>query len=293
MSSPSGMPHGAVVGTASNGVIGYNCNYKRIEPDADGQPYDHLNYVKDARGKLQYSGDKWQCVEYARRTWISQLDVYLPNTPRACDIWDRKFVKRLSDGGRVKLNMFTSGVTTKPPAVNDLIIWKRTEEQPVGHVAVVSEVTDTFLRVAEQNADNDRLWPGGHWAREFRLSRDASSGVYTLHDDEDPLFGWVRADLSTVAPPLPWSLPEEDITSADGSYGAFHALPLALASPPCHCSIAPVFERAVCPRAPLACSHVTAPQGRAQPSACKSSSASVQTASTANSPTWPSPPSST
>lgn len=238
MSEPAAMPHGVVVGTASNGVVGYNCNYKNITPSSDGAPYDHLSYVKDARGNLQYSGDKWQCVEYARRTWISQLDVYLPNTARACDIWDRKFVKRLSDGGRVKLNMFTSGVTTKPPAVNDLIIWKRTEEQPVGHVAVVSEVTDTFLRVAEQNADNDRLWPGGHWAREFRLSRDASSGIYTLHDDEDPLFGWVRADLNTVAPPLPWSLPEEDVTSADGSYGEFRALHsllhlhLPLAPPP-------------------------------------------------------------
>ncbi len=50
-------------GTASSGVVGYNCNYKRIVAGADGLPYDHLSYVKDARGKLIYSGDKWQCVE--------------------------------------------------------------------------------------------------------------------------------------------------------------------------------------------------------------------------------------
>lgn len=223
MSSPAGMPHGAVLGTASSSVIGYNCNYKHITPSADGLPYDHLSYVRDIRGKLQYSGDKWQCVEYARRTWISQLDVWLPNTAKASDIWDRKFVKRLSDGARVKLNMYSSGVTTKRPAVNDLIIWKKTEEQPVGHVAVVAEVSDSHLRVAEQNADNDVMWPGGHWAREFPLSRDPSTGVYTLHDAEDPLFGWVRADLGAVAPPLPWNPPEEDITSVDGLYGMFHA----------------------------------------------------------------------
>ena len=146
--------------------------------------------------------------------------MWLPNTAKASDIWDRKFVKRLSDCSRVKLNMFTSGVTTKPPAVNDLIIWKLTAAQPVGHVAVVAEVTETYVRVAEQNADNDQLWPGGHWSREFPLSRDSSTGVYTLHDAEDPLFGWVRADLDTVAPPLPWTPPEEDITSVDGLYGA-------------------------------------------------------------------------
>ena len=83
------MPHGTVVGTASNGVTAYNCNYKHLLPAADGEPYDHLNYVRDSRGKLQYSGDKWQCVEYARRTWIAQLGVYLPNSPRACDLWER------------------------------------------------------------------------------------------------------------------------------------------------------------------------------------------------------------
>jgi hypothetical protein len=223
MSVSVGMPHGAVVGTASNGVVGYNCNYKHIAAASDGAAYDHLSYVKDTRGRLHYSGDKWQCVEYARRTWISQLDVLLPNTAKASDIWDRKFVKRLSDGARVKLNMFTSGITTKRPAVNDLIIWKLTDAEPVGHVAVVAEVTDTHVRVAEQNSDNDRLWPGGHWAREFPLSCDPSTGVYTLHDAEDPLFGWVRADVGSVAPPLPWNAPEEDITSVDGSYGTSRA----------------------------------------------------------------------
>jgi hypothetical protein len=53
----------ATTGTASSGVVGYNCNYKRIAVGADGLPYDHLSYVQDARGKLIYSGDKWQCVE--------------------------------------------------------------------------------------------------------------------------------------------------------------------------------------------------------------------------------------
>jgi hypothetical protein len=212
-----GMPHGFVLGTASNGVIGYNCNYQHILPG--DKSYDQLNYVKDARGKLQYSGDKWQCVEYARRTWITELDVYLPNTPRACDIWDRLFVKRLSDNARVSLLKYTSGVTHHRPAVNDLIIWKKTDEQPYGHVAVVSEVTDHRIRIAEQNADNDVLWTHGHFSREFKLSHDSTSGAWTMHDEEDPLFGWVRVDLENVADALPWSQPEEDVTGVDGQYG--------------------------------------------------------------------------
>jgi hypothetical protein len=56
------MDHGVIVGTA-NGVVAYNCNYERVPNPSE---YDHLNYVKDARGALQYSGDRWQCVEYCR-----------------------------------------------------------------------------------------------------------------------------------------------------------------------------------------------------------------------------------
>jgi hypothetical protein len=42
--------------------------------------------------------------------WISVLDVYLPNTPLACNIWERTWIKRLSDGARVDVQMLTSGV---------------------------------------------------------------------------------------------------------------------------------------------------------------------------------------
>jgi hypothetical protein len=69
--SKDGLAHGAVLGVPKTGVIGYNCNYSKIVED--GAAYDHLNYIKDARGRLLYSGDKWQCVEYARR-WYEYSD---------------------------------------------------------------------------------------------------------------------------------------------------------------------------------------------------------------------------
>ena len=79
-----------------------------------------------------------QCVEFARRWWISQLDVFLLNVPRACDIWTRTYVKRLSDNARVALRMHANGESRERPAVHDFLIWKRTDEQPVGHIAIVS-----------------------------------------------------------------------------------------------------------------------------------------------------------
>ena len=80
------LPHGQILGTALCGVIGHNCNYETVVNTAE-TPYDPISYTHDSRGKLHYAGSKWQCVEFARRWWISQLDVYLPSIARACDIW--------------------------------------------------------------------------------------------------------------------------------------------------------------------------------------------------------------
>jgi hypothetical protein len=159
---------------------------------------------------------KWQCVEYARRWWITHFDVTLLNIPRACDIWSRTYVKRLSDSKNVALEMHASGVSKDPPRVGDLIIWKRTAEQPVGHVAVVCEVTEDAVRIGEQNVQNNLMWSGGTFSREFPLQRNESTGAYTMRDDEDPLFGWVRVHVDRVVNTPPWKPPETAALPVDG-----------------------------------------------------------------------------
>jgi hypothetical protein len=47
----------------------------------------------------------------------------------------------------------------------------------VGHVAVISEVTPTHVRIAEQNVDNNVPWAGGHFSREFPLQRNRETGA--------------------------------------------------------------------------------------------------------------------
>jgi hypothetical protein len=116
-----------------------------------------------------------------------------------CGVWRTVHVCcSLSDGANVALVMHATGVSLQRPAVGDLIIWKKTEAQFVGHVAVVCEVTDEYVRIAEQNADNNIMWGGGTYARQFPLQRHAETGAWTLRDDEDPLFGWVRVHPDQV-----------------------------------------------------------------------------------------------
>jgi hypothetical protein len=87
---PGAMDHGVVVGTA-NGVVAYNCNYTRIPNPSE---YDHLNYVKDSRGNLQYSGDRWQCVEYCRCVPCEALICLMPGdcSVRGTDYIQRRYV---------------------------------------------------------------------------------------------------------------------------------------------------------------------------------------------------------
>jgi hypothetical protein len=63
--------------------------------------------------------------------WITQLDLYLPTVACAYNLWECKYVKRLSDGAHIDVQTLTSGVSTSKPAVNDLLIWKKSDEQPV------------------------------------------------------------------------------------------------------------------------------------------------------------------
>jgi hypothetical protein len=159
-----------------------------------------------------------QCVEFARRWWISQLDCSLLNVPRACDIWTRTYVKRLSDNARVALQMHANGESTSRPAVHDYLIWKKTDEQPVGHIAVVCEVADDYVCIAEQNVDNNKMWAGGHYSRKFALQRNEENGSWTIRDDEDPMFGWVRCLRDQVLPTPAFVKPAAARLPVDGVF---------------------------------------------------------------------------
>lgn len=216
-----GLPHGTLLGIASTGICGYNSNYQHIIDDNPDKPYDHISYVRDSRGRLHVAGHKWQCVEFARRWWMSELDVKLPGVPRACDIFTTLTkVKCLASEKitYVALRMYSQDESTIRPEVHDAVIWKKTEKAPVGHIAIVSEVTDTYVRVAEQNVENDIMWKGGTYTREFPLERNTETGAWSIKDDEDPILGWVRVDKqSNEAPPV-WIPPETNQLEVNGIY---------------------------------------------------------------------------
>ena len=96
------------------------------------------NYVNG-----QYTGLKWECVEYARRWFIQVRGITFEDVATAEDLWKLKTAKAKSKIA------FTNGKGIPP--VGALLIYRKTNKAPYGHVAVVVKVNRVTVDIAEQN----------------------------------------------------------------------------------------------------------------------------------------------
>ena len=121
------------------GVIAY-INYKT----------DEKNYVNG-----QFTGLKWQCVEYARRWLIQVKGIIIEDVETAEDLWKLKTVTSIN-GKTYKFMNVTNGI----PPVGSLLIYKKTNKYPFGHVAVIVDVHENGeIDIAEQNYSLEK-WKG-------------------------------------------------------------------------------------------------------------------------------------
>jgi hypothetical protein len=96
------LPHGTVLGVAPSGVIGYNCNYDNFPELSEGEVFDQqtcappplvrhdfaklktnvvYRYVKDSKGRLTFSGMKWQVAQFICFTSLSAHTFFAPFRP--------------------------------------------------------------------------------------------------------------------------------------------------------------------------------------------------------------------
>lgn len=125
-----------------------------------------------------YYGRKWQCVEFVKRYYHDAHDHHMPNVwGHAKDFYQNDLSHGSLNQGRGMLQ-FHNGKDT-PPMVDDLIVWN---DAPYGHVAVIAEVHDTYIVVAQQNIY-------GSATQRFPLSK--SKGSFTITGTKPPA-GWLR-----------------------------------------------------------------------------------------------------
>ncbi len=190
---------GIELGQAPGGVPVFSSDYKTVDPAQLPTRHDYRHYVDDI-----YTGYKWQCVEFARRWLLLNRGYVFDDIAMAYDIFRLTSVKRVADQRRLPLHSFENG-SLRRPEPGCMLIWSEGGEFDVtGHVAIVTEVTDSYVRVAEQNLDHQK-WPAGcDYSRELsvRVDEDGSYWISCSFHDAS-ILGWViQTDDATHACPI-------------------------------------------------------------------------------------------
>ncbi len=171
--TPISAKFGAVLGHGPGQVPVYSSDYDTADDDEfpDRQSY---RSVMDG----VYLGHKWQCVELARR-WLYLTRGYIfDDIVMAYDIFRLRQVRVIADQSVLPLQSIRNGAR-RPPEFGALLIWNEGGEFEVtGHVAVVTEIGDTWVRCIEQNVE-DSVWREGEtWSRQLPMRRTADGGYW-------------------------------------------------------------------------------------------------------------------
>jgi glutathionylspermidine amidase/synthetase len=183
---------GAVIGVAPGGVEAYSSDYKTAD---EALFPTRASYRSSYKGV--YTGFCYQCVEFARRWLIQTRGATFGDVGMAYEIMDLPYFTALKgEDTMLPVAKTVNGKKGARPVLGSVILWNPAGYfRNTGHVAIVTEATDAFVRVAEQNV-TDAPWPGGaDYARELpvKLGPDGEYTVLETHRNSSVL-GWVTID---------------------------------------------------------------------------------------------------
>jgi len=197
--TPTAAPFGAVLGLAPGDVPVYSSDYATVDERELPDRHAYRSYVDGI-----YMGQKWQCVEFARRWMYLNQGLVFDDVGLAHEIFQLTSVRDVRHDRRLPLRAFRNGAR-RPPEPGCLLIWDEGGEfERTGHVAIVVEVLPDRLRFAEQNLDN-RVWPPGQrHSREIKATR-SPTGEFWLESSfaDATILGWmIQTDDDTEAVPI-------------------------------------------------------------------------------------------
>lgn len=195
---------GSVCGIAPGGVPAYSCDYKTLNIF---EIISHGRSIFKHKYNDLYYGVKYQCVEFSRRWLIHVHGITFGDVGMAYEIFDLPYATRIRDGSQVPWNNIRNG-SSPHPVPGSVLIWEEGGEfRETGHVAIVTEVSDNWVRVAEQNV-NDTFWPEGRdYARELQVDYEPLTGNYFIHESlwlhGGKILGWKNLPDDFISEPIP------------------------------------------------------------------------------------------
>ncbi|WP_405602093.1 MULTISPECIES: bifunctional glutathionylspermidine amidase/synthase [unclassified Pseudoalteromonas] len=189
---------GTLLGYAPGNVAVYSSDYDT----ADESTYPNRSAYRSYLDGI-YMGYKWQCVEFARRWMYLNHGYIFDDIAMAYDIFELRSVRDVSSQNRLPLNAFKNGAKYHPQ-IGSLLIWEEGGEfEETGHVAVVVEVHEDKIRLAEQNVGH-QIWPKDQsWCRELKakVTKDGDYWIECSYSDAT-ILGWMtQTDKTEYAEP--------------------------------------------------------------------------------------------
>tara|TARA_R110002153_G_scaffold75341_1_gene194990 strand:- start:218 stop:2140 length:1923 start_codon:yes stop_codon:yes gene_type:complete len=185
---------GKVQGTTANGVVSYSSDYDTV----DDAIYPNRKAFRSYYDGI-YMGYKWQCVEFARRWLYINLGHIFNDVSMAYEIFKLRSIRDVVNNIELPLNAFANG-SVRRPEVGSMLIWDEGGEfEHTGHIAIVTEVFDDKIRVAEQNM-NFTPWPNEQpYSREIE-AKIGAKGDYWLKCafTGSSISGWVIQTADTL-----------------------------------------------------------------------------------------------
>ena len=195
-------PFGTLLGYAPGGVAIYSSNYGSLNFRDYPDEASFRSYIGN-----EYMGHKWQCVEFARRFLYLNYGVVFTDVGMAYEIFSLRFLREVVNDNLLPLQAFANG-SSRAPVAGALLIWQKGGEfKDTGHVAVIAQLLNDRVRIAEQNVVDSPLPPGQQWTRELPLT--VEDGKYTIRDsfDDTVILGWMiqteKAQDSLPQPSVP------------------------------------------------------------------------------------------
>ncbi|CAK73484.1 unnamed protein product (macronuclear) [Paramecium tetraurelia] len=181
----------------------------------DTKKDEFLEDSKRIFGEEVYVGQKYQCVQFARRFWIVHYNSTFGSVNYAEQIFYLQQAYNFNTKQSLQLKKFQNG-DIHPPQQGDLLIWKKDEEEfPYGHVAIVISVemesSYPHVLIAEQNYDQS--WDARSFSRALRLIKGENNEItisnnrqiFPTREDlkcrdtevtsQGVILGWVRLNI--------------------------------------------------------------------------------------------------
>jgi len=94
-------------------------------------------------------GLKWQCVEFVKRFYFEYFNHKMPDSyGHAKDFFDQKIGNGYNSSRA--LNQYLNGNSNRPKR-NMIIVFDANEDNPYGHIAIISKVIKDEIEVVQQN----------------------------------------------------------------------------------------------------------------------------------------------